>query len=244
MSEGELIMPPENRIDQRAFTLTELLVVIGVISILAVILFPVMTQMQSRSKNAACQQNLRKIGQGILQYASENDGHFPPHWKDMGASPSIVWYGSIAPYVCGWDGDIADTMSKDFFCPAVPQSRHGQTYTSTAENGLGQTYGYNYYKITQNAGGQGTFKSFGISKLSKLVLVTDIPSVMQGEPGVPLPGFMAQYLLYPGPAILTDRHPGKTCNVVFADGHVESRDTHRLATLEEGFDAGDWDPNY
>jgi len=244
MSEGELIMPSENRANRRAFTLVELLVVIGVISILAVMLFPVMTQMQSRSKNAACQQNLRKIGQGILQYAWENDGHFPPHWGDMGNSPSLVWYGFVAPYVCGWNGNLAEPMNKDFFCPSVPQSRHGQTYTSTTENGLGMTYGYNYYKVTQNAASQGTFKTFGISKLSKLVLVADIPSAMSGEAGVPLPGFMAQYLLYPGSAAISERHPGKTCNVVFADGHVENRDARSLATQDEGFDAGNWDPNY
>jgi len=243
MSKGTFIIPSKGRTG-RAFTLVELLVVIGVVSILAAVLFPVLTQMQSRSKNAACQQNLRKIGQGMLQYASENNGHLPPHWADMGESPSVVWYGMIAPYVCGWNGDLSEPMSKDFFCPAVPQARNGQTYTSTAENGLGQTYGYNYYKLTQNAASQGTFRTFGINKLSKIVLVADIPAVMQGEGGVSLPGFMAQYLLYPGPAVIGDRHPGKTCNVVFADGHVEGRDARSLATLDEGFDAGNWDPIY
>ncbi len=61
----------------RAFTLVELLVVIGIIGALIAILLPVLSGVQSRGRDIKCQSNLRQIAQAIIGYATENKGSLP-----------------------------------------------------------------------------------------------------------------------------------------------------------------------
>jgi prepilin-type N-terminal cleavage/methylation domain-containing protein/prepilin-type processing-associated H-X9-DG protein len=61
----------------RAFTLVELLVVIGIIAALLGILLPVLGKMSARGRDIKCQSNLRQIVQGIFTYAAENKGSMP-----------------------------------------------------------------------------------------------------------------------------------------------------------------------
>src|SRR5579862_9312141 len=68
------------RINLRAakgFTLTELLVVIAVIAILAALLLPVLSQARDHSRNAACKNHLRQIGVALEMYVSDCE-RFPP----------------------------------------------------------------------------------------------------------------------------------------------------------------------
>src|SRR3954466_8111202 len=63
----------------KAFTLVELLVVIGIIAILLGILLPSLNRARTYSKAIACRSNLRQIGQSMIIYANANKGHlFPP----------------------------------------------------------------------------------------------------------------------------------------------------------------------
>jgi prepilin-type N-terminal cleavage/methylation domain-containing protein len=62
---------------RRAFTLIELLLVIGIISILAAMLFPVFVKVQGRARQAVCASNLRQIGIAINLYAQDSDDLFP-----------------------------------------------------------------------------------------------------------------------------------------------------------------------
>jgi prepilin-type N-terminal cleavage/methylation domain-containing protein/prepilin-type processing-associated H-X9-DG protein len=62
-----------------AFTLVELLVVIGIIALLISILMPALSKARKQALNANCMSNLRSIGQGLQIYASENKGKFPAH---------------------------------------------------------------------------------------------------------------------------------------------------------------------
>ncbi len=56
---------------RHAFTVLELLVVIGVIVILAAIAFPVLNKAQAMKNEAICINNLRQIGLGISLYAGD-----------------------------------------------------------------------------------------------------------------------------------------------------------------------------
>jgi prepilin-type N-terminal cleavage/methylation domain-containing protein/prepilin-type processing-associated H-X9-DG protein len=66
----------------RAFTLVELLVVIGIIAVLIGVLLPVLSKVQGKGRDIKCQANLRQIVTALLGYAQENRGVFPygHHW--------------------------------------------------------------------------------------------------------------------------------------------------------------------
>ncbi len=61
----------------KAFTLTELLVVISVSALLMAILFPALQSVKERAKRAVCQSNLRQIGIAQEAYANNNENYLP-----------------------------------------------------------------------------------------------------------------------------------------------------------------------
>jgi prepilin-type N-terminal cleavage/methylation domain-containing protein/prepilin-type processing-associated H-X9-DG protein len=62
---------------KKAFTLVELLVVIGIIAILISILLPALTRARESANRAACLSNLRTVGQMLWIYANTNKDQVP-----------------------------------------------------------------------------------------------------------------------------------------------------------------------
>src|SRR5687768_1183059 len=70
----------------KAFTLLELLVVIGIIAILVGFLLPVLGRSRQIAVSLYCMSNLRQIGQAAFIYAASSKGFFP----QAGFESSIV----------------------------------------------------------------------------------------------------------------------------------------------------------
>lgn len=71
---------------RQAFTLVELLVVIGIIALLVSILLPALSSARESAKSIKCQSNLRTIGQMLMMHANEHRQYMPIHGAIFGSS--------------------------------------------------------------------------------------------------------------------------------------------------------------
>jgi len=60
-----------------AFSLVEMLVVIGIITLLGAILLPVFWTVRGKGRQASCSSNLHQIGTAVGMYVQDYDGRFP-----------------------------------------------------------------------------------------------------------------------------------------------------------------------
>jgi len=101
-----------------AFTLVELLVVIGIIALLVAILLPALGRARAAARALACAANLRSILQGMQLYAQEYGGCFPGGANSSGAflyGPAFS--NSYCPNVSqiwDWQAPIAKAIRMPF----------------------------------------------------------------------------------------------------------------------------------
>jgi prepilin-type N-terminal cleavage/methylation domain-containing protein/prepilin-type processing-associated H-X9-DG protein len=75
-------LPAVSKGKRSAFTLVELLVVIGIIALLIAMLLPALNKARSQAKTTMCLSNLRSIGQAIMTYTATNKGSLPYGYYD------------------------------------------------------------------------------------------------------------------------------------------------------------------
>jgi len=94
---------------QRAFTVIELIVCMGVVAVLCGILLPSLRATREASCKLHCASNMHQIGVALVAYGIQSDNRIPPSINAMGAHPlrqelmaSRVQAGGMG--TAGWDG--------------------------------------------------------------------------------------------------------------------------------------------
>lgn len=78
---------------RKAFTIVELLVVLGIIALMASLAFPNFSYMIRKAQSVKCSEHLHGIGIAVLQAVTDNNGYFPE--IDQAAAPVYTPAGSV-----------------------------------------------------------------------------------------------------------------------------------------------------
>jgi len=84
--------------NNHAFTLIELLIVVFVIFVIIGLVFPVLSMVRGKSKQAVCMSNLGQMYKALLQYSIENDGYLPLE-SNSGSCSGEVWFKAVDRYI-------------------------------------------------------------------------------------------------------------------------------------------------
>ncbi|HRK31008.1 MAG TPA: type II secretion system protein [Tepidisphaeraceae bacterium] len=106
----------------RAFTLVELLVVIGIVAILIAALLPALGKARQAADRTACLNNLRQVHKAFLLYAMNHDGQVPIGYRTASKQFNSMIYSTTAGgrwvlFGLLFDAGLFPTQ-RVLFCPA------------------------------------------------------------------------------------------------------------------------------
>lgn len=140
---------------RRAFTLVELLVVIGIIAVLIAILLPALNNARRQARSVRCLANLRQVGNGFFLYSQQYKGAWPVAVHDLGGTHIPIdeerrWSDLLAEFVSGnktmSKATHIATIRRDSVLWGCPEWDYTDNFdpadfAQTVRNG----YGMNYY---------------------------------------------------------------------------------------------------
>jgi type II secretory pathway pseudopilin PulG len=85
-----------SRAEQAAFTLTELLVVLVTITLLAAVFLPAHAASRPKSQSVRCMDNFRELMRAVMLYTRDNHDLFPPNEDTSSAPAGHVWVSGDA----------------------------------------------------------------------------------------------------------------------------------------------------
>lgn len=243
-----------------AFSIIELLVVIGIIGVLVAILLPALSRAREQAHQLKCASNMRQVYSAVLAYITDNEGSMPaPPWTPYDnyvspASPPVsAWYMvlTVPPQPGVYDfthGPFWAYVSKGggvpatiFNCPTDEASDNRVSYIS------GQAYSPRNFSYSLNAQinwnpnthSFDTHNGAAFPPLKFTRIVNPAHKILVWEEQAPNDGCCDVAMGYFPEDTPTDRHRGRG-NQGFADGHVEL-----LAPAEiMGTGLTNPDPNY
>jgi prepilin-type processing-associated H-X9-DG protein/prepilin-type N-terminal cleavage/methylation domain-containing protein len=218
-----------------AFSLIELLVVIGIIAVLIGILLPVVSSARKQAQTVACASNLRQLGVIFSQYAAAQQNRLPPlNTKYPGVAGQ--WYYDYLKQTGALPAEDDQPDAKQF---SAGVARCGSVTDEQLADGWGGGYGVNEHSVIKYAPTGGSVKISQVRRASQVWLIGDV--------GRPYPGSKAYYpwvATFAPPFDRTTggensqqpalRHKNETANVCFVDGHVEGRTFSQVNGNEGG----------
>lgn len=228
-----------------AFTLVELLVVIGIIALLIGILMPALSAARRQARATACLSNLRVLGQSFAMYVADNKGILPQPAQDGDISntsvrAAVMWYSALDPYLnrnLKFGGGTANTnyilIKQDPIFPSLDENTASGSVTKTYQMNvfLGDYPNSPYTAAVMNTlygGGSGSTRNVvqwtKIAKLrepTRLVVLFDAVG-RDCAKRLPAPGNSGNHTDFGGDEKNVGLRHGRndTANVLFADFHA------------------------
>jgi prepilin-type processing-associated H-X9-DG protein/prepilin-type N-terminal cleavage/methylation domain-containing protein len=223
------------KLRRAAFSLVELLVVIGILAVLMGLLIPVLGKARAAGSSTLCQSNLRQLQHAALEYSVDNRGYLPPAHFDFFTKNLHRWHGT------------RPTMEDPFdftFSPLKPYLQKGvikqcPSFEASATGGFEQSaggYGYNDHylgssmEVSVGPMNYLKFEALYVNSPAKMAMIArPADTIMFTDAAMASPDLIEYSFVepplasgYPTAPSIHFRHAGRA-NVAWVDGHVTSQ---------------------
>ena len=141
---------------RRAFTLVELLVVIGIIAVLIAILMPALGNARRQARTVRCLANLKQVGSAFFMYSQVYKGAWPVAVHDLTGTHIPIdqerrWSDMLAEFVSGSDVKMTNirdlaTVRRSSVLWGCPEWDYTDNFVpGLFEQDVRNGYGMNYY---------------------------------------------------------------------------------------------------